>query len=115
MSISDFPDLSESLKNLTMKDSILLLYSSVAIEEFALAHLINAEAEKLDTILCQHKKDLTCSSLIRINDELQSSLSDIVNKEMLLLNKLENITKLHHGKIRLRPRRRKTSGPAPNG
>ncbi|WP_223069567.1 hypothetical protein [Paenibacillus caui] len=91
----DFPDFSGIADKLTLDESILLLFSSVALEEIALSHLINAEAEKLDTLLSRFEDELTFSNLLSINHNVQSSLSDIVNKEMLLLNKLENIVKLH--------------------
>ncbi|CAM3720963.1 hypothetical protein [Mesobacillus zeae] len=78
------------------------LMESIALEEIALSHLLNAEAEKIQAFVGEcldfPTKPSTCE-IIMFNKEVVQFLETIVMKEWLLLRKFENVTKLipfHH-------------------
>ncbi len=62
------------------------LIESVALEETALAHIINAEGEKIqkaiDCATC-------CQELIDVNDSVNSTIKNVIKLQMLLQFKLE--------------------------
>ncbi len=46
MSLPNIPDVDAKIK-ITLEDSVNLILASIAFEELGLAHIINAEAEKI--------------------------------------------------------------------
>jgi len=72
-----------------------LLLASIALEELGLAHILNAEGEKLQAALgTLPGLSVTVSSfagLITIDREVRKTLQTIIKKEMLLQFKLEDI------------------------
>ncbi|TCS93632.1 hypothetical protein [Hazenella coriacea] len=100
MSFPSFPNITPSI-SLTIGQTPALLLGSIALEELALAHLINAEAEKVQFVLgtltpTQNvlPTPVTISNLLDINRSVRSTLRDIIKKEMLLEFKFENILEL---------------------
>ena len=95
----------EGINPITDLDSeqvALLLLVSIAFEELGLAHMINAEAEKLQgalgTLVDEYGEPVNPSirasnlaELLSVNREVERTLRTIVNKEMLLQFKFENI------------------------
>ncbi|MCK8826732.1 hypothetical protein MWH25_03105 [Natroniella acetigena] len=69
--------------------ALIDLLESVALEEAALAHLINAEAEKAQKIA----KDcnVTAQEMIEFQKSISKVMKNIIKKEMLLQFKLEDI------------------------
>jgi hypothetical protein len=96
MSFPTIPDVNPSI-NLTRNDSLNLLLASIAFEELGLAHLINAEAEKLQYVLGTIEGQIpletppTIDDLLTINQSIQQTLKYVIKKEMLLEFKLESI------------------------
>lgn len=96
MSFPNIPDVDASI-DISTEDSVNLLLASVAFEELGLAHLINAEAEKiqyvLGTIEGQARLDPppTLEELLLVNQSVDHTLRDIIKKEMLLQFKLEDV------------------------
>ncbi|MGG1399773.1 hypothetical protein ABE288_18440 [Bacillus salipaludis] len=87
--------------SLSTAQTIPLLLASVALEELALAHIINAEAEKLQFVLgtlgttrAFTPNTVTLSNLLSIDASVQRTLRDVIKKEMLLEFKFENILDL---------------------
>jgi len=81
--------------------AVNLLIASVAFEELALAHIVNAEAEKiqfalgtLDSGPHSHPAGLTFDELIELNESAGRMLRKVVAKETILDFKLENAIKL---------------------
>jgi len=96
MSFPNIPTVDASI-GITREDSYNLILASIAFEELALAHVINAEAEKiqyvLGTIDGQPPLDPppTIDNLLAINRSADQTLKDVIKKEMLLQFKLEDV------------------------
>lgn len=79
------------------EDLANLLLASIAFEEFGLAHLIDAEAEKLQYVLGTLPNNpplyppATLKQILTVNRSVDQTLRDITKKEMLLQLKLESI------------------------
>jgi hypothetical protein len=68
------------------------LLESIALEETGLAHIINAEGEKIQTAL--DLKSVCIEDLIAINQSVSDTLVKIIKLEMVLEFKLEDISRL---------------------
>lgn len=94
MSFPNIPDVSLNL-NVTTDKIVNLLLASIAFEELGLAHVINAEAEKIQSVLGTLKgptnKNPSLNDLERIDNSVDRILKDVIIKEILLLFKLENV------------------------
>ncbi|WP_349237160.1 hypothetical protein [Bacillus sp. REN3] len=100
MSFPRIPNITPTI-SITTAQTIPLLLSSIAFEELALAHIMNAEAEKLQLILgtLPGSTTLTPSTvslqeLLDVDADIQRTLGDVIKKEMLLEFKFENILDL---------------------
>lgn len=101
MSFPIIPNITPTI-SLTTSQTIPLLLASIAFEELALAHLTNAEAEKLQLILGTLAPTTTTftpatvslSGLLGANANVQRTLRDVIMKEMLLEFKFENVLDL---------------------
>jgi hypothetical protein len=94
MSQANIPNITPEI-TLNRDDAINLLLASIALEEIGLAHIINAEGEKIQYILGTLPDTTvppaTIEDLIIINNNVQSTLETILKKELLLQTKLKNI------------------------
>ncbi|MGG4231207.1 collagen-like protein, partial [Bacillus paramycoides] len=93
MSQSNIPNITPTI-TLTREDAINLLLSSIALEELGLAHIINAEAEKIQVALGTLpglSPFPTISDILAINESVNTTLKNAIKKEMLLQSKLETI------------------------
>lgn len=98
MGMPTIPDINGNI-NIDREDVINLLLASIAFEELGLAHLINAEAEKIQAVLGTLEGGVnfnTCSmdDLLHMNKSVRKTLQDIIKKEMLLQFKLENVLEI---------------------
>lgn len=71
---------------ITREEAVGDLIESIAMEESALAHILNAESEKLMVVI--NSADASAHDLIVINASVQSTVSAISRLEMLLQAKL---------------------------
>lgn len=97
MSFPNIPNISPTI-SVTTPQAIQLLLSSIALEELALAHILNVEAEKIQFVLGTlttgtklSPSVVSVSSLLDIDNSVQRTLQDVIKKEMLLQFKFENI------------------------
>lgn len=60
---------------------------SVALEQTALAHILNAEGEKLQRILSL--EDLDPQTILQANHSVESMVNTVSRLEIVLRNKLE--------------------------
>jgi Trk K+ transport system NAD-binding subunit len=95
MSFPNIPDVDAKI-SITLEDSVNLLLASVAFEELGLAHIINAEAEKIQYVLgtiegqTRLEPPPTIEDLLAINRSVNKTLQTVIKKEMLLQFKLED-------------------------
>jgi len=72
-----------------------LLLASIALEELALAHIINAEAEKIQYVVGTLGRGLTppatLSNLLTVDESVRRTLQEVVRKEILLQQKLDSV------------------------
>jgi hypothetical protein len=87
MGMPNIPDIKPDI-DLCKKDVVNLLLSSIALEEMGLAHIINAEGEKLQAVI----KNSPCSGdLFAVDESVQDTLRDVIRKEVLLDLKFDNV------------------------
>ncbi|MGG1675718.1 hypothetical protein ACIFOT_08190 [Neobacillus sp. NRS-1170] len=101
MSFPNTPPKINPIQGLDSNQVALLLLASIAFEELALAHLINAEAEKLQaaigTLVINGQPVRTgiqagsFDELLAVNRAAEKMLRTIIKKEMLLQFKFENV------------------------
>lgn len=80
------PDVTPEI-TITREQAITLIIASIAFEELGLAHIINAEGEKIQTGL---GLATTIDDLVIINNSVERTLRNVIKKEMLLQFKLED-------------------------
>lgn len=91
MGMPEIPDFSPHI-NIDRKDAINLLLASIALEELSLAHIMNAEGEKLQKVIGDD--DSTFDDLMEANKSVERMLRNVIKKEMLLQFKLEDVIEL---------------------
>lgn len=94
MSFPTIPDV-HVCGGILREDALKLLMASIAFEELGMAHIINAEAEKIQSVLGTLKgqsiKMPTLGELLRIDNSIGKILEDVIMKEILLQFKLEDV------------------------
>ncbi|MFF2290406.1 hypothetical protein [Peribacillus butanolivorans] len=100
MSFPNIPNITPTI-SVTTAQTIPLLLSSIALEELALAHIMNAEAEKLQFVLgtlptgtALSPAVVSLAELFAVDSSVQRTLRDVIKKEMLLEFKFENVLDL---------------------
>lgn len=93
MSIPNFPEIDPEMTRERALDMILV---SIAMEELALSHIINAEGEKLQYILgtldekrCGKSPDV--NQLLCVNESISNLLEMVSQNQMLLKNKMDKV------------------------
>jgi len=82
-----------------LEGSIIDLLESVALEEAALAHFINAEAEKMQSIARLIKKGkISFKEVLKFQEKTAKMMRIPVKKQILLQFKLEDILDLKKDK-----------------
>lgn len=102
MSFPTIPQITPSI-SINRNQVCNLLLASVAFEELGLAHIINAEAEKVQAVLGTLPgvtiPGVNVNGLLLINQEVRRTLQTVIKTQMLLQFKLENILEncfVHH-------------------
>ncbi|WP_233499205.1 hypothetical protein [Bacillus weihaiensis] len=88
------PNIPEGKFRPNMKETIIDLLESIALEEIALSHLLNAEAEKIQAMVGKNSDFPSCPSheqIFKFNHQTSKFLEVIVMKEWLLLRKLDDV------------------------
>ena len=97
MSYPNIPNISPTV-TLTRDDVVNLIFSSIAMEELGLAHIINAEGEKiqyaLGTLAGVTGPDATLDQILQVNQSAQAMLDTVFRQEMMLDSKLKTAANL---------------------
>lgn len=73
-------------------ETIIDLLESIALEEMALSHVMNAEGEKLQEVIKQYGMEQICfCQLEEASKSTNGMLNTLIMKEWLLLNKLNTV------------------------
>jgi hypothetical protein len=101
MSFPNIPNVTPTI-DIDREDVINLLLASIAFEELGLAHIINAEAEKIQAVLgtlpgSNIGAATTIKDLLTINETVNRTLKTALKTQMLLQFKLEDVLDLENG------------------
>lgn len=70
-------------------ETMIDLLESIALEEMALSHVMNAEGEKMQEVIRQYSMDNICfCQLEEANKSANGMINTLIMKEWLLLSKL---------------------------
>lgn len=72
---------------ITREESVADIISSIAAEESAIAHILNAESEKLLAII--NMADASASDLMAANRSVKLAVDTVIQLESVLKSKLE--------------------------
>lgn len=72
--------------------AVASLLQSVALEEAAISHILNAEGEKIQKAISLHGCD--CKDLLEVNKTVQDTIEKVTCLEVVLKEKLELIIPL---------------------
>ncbi|WP_214483075.1 hypothetical protein [Bacillus sp. SM2101] len=75
---------------------LLFLLVTVGFEELALAHIMNAEGEKIQAAVAAFESDrlVTIRDLMDVNNNVSETLKRVIQKEILLDFKVDDIKEL---------------------
>jgi len=91
MSFPKVPDIDPKI-DISLCDAVNLLLTSIAMEEISLSRLMDAEHDKIESILALcREKSCTPGDVLLVNKSADSMLRDVIKLEMLLQFKQENI------------------------
>ncbi|KNX34324.1 MULTISPECIES: BclA C-terminal domain-containing protein [Bacillus amyloliquefaciens group] len=83
---------------LSRDDTINLLLSSIAMEELGMAHILNAEGEKiqyaLGTIPGLTGPPSSIADILNLNESIRDTLDSLMKQELLLGSKLDSISNI---------------------
>lgn len=95
MSQANIPNITPTI-SVDRDDALNLLLASIALEELGLAHILNAEGEKLQYVLGtlpgRTGPGPTIPDLLNINKSIQDMLDSVMKAEMFLDSKLKKVT-----------------------
>ncbi|EEK54374.1 hypothetical protein [Bacillus cereus] len=95
MSQANIPNITPTV-TLSRTESLDLIIASIALEELALAHILNAEAEKIQYVLGTLpglSPAATVSNILAVNESVNCVLQTATQKQMYLQNKLKEVLK----------------------
>jgi hypothetical protein len=87
-------------ENRPNRDEVTIdLLESIALEEIALAHILNAEGEKMQAFVGKNFDFPTCptnTEIIEFNQSVTELVETVLMKEWILLRKFRQVLKLIH-------------------
>lgn len=97
MSMPNIPDLDPAI-NINRDDAINIILASIGMEELSLAHILNAEAEKiqfaLGTLSTAGGQAATMEQIMETNRSANKMVRDVIKNQMLLAMKMEDTVEL---------------------
>lgn len=91
MSMPEFP---KPNPDFTQEQALTMILSSIALEEAALSHIMNAEGEKIKYILNQAdccNNSASLKDILAINKSITSLLEMVMQNQMILKSKMETV------------------------
>ncbi|MEC2021590.1 hypothetical protein P9F22_02790 [Bacillus amyloliquefaciens] len=101
MSLPNIPNITPDI-TLSRCETLNLLLSSVALEEIGLSHILQAEAERIQTFLGA-SGDPSLGELSAINRSTERLLRTVMKSQLLLQTKLEDIIYLQDSEACMDP------------
>ena len=99
MSMPNIPDINPAI-SINRDDVLNILIASIGLEELALAHILNAEGEKIQYVLgtlqqgTPSPQSVTINDVLDINKSVIKTMREVIKTEILLQTKLENAVEL---------------------
>lgn len=96
-SMSDLLSSLESAAKTERCQAIMRLLSSIAVEEMALAHIVNGEAEKIQYVMgtlnpeIKGPEAVSVQDLFTVQDSVRKMMEEVLLREMMLHIKFENM------------------------
>ena len=91
MSMPSFPP---NGADMTREEALTMIIASIAMEELALSHILNAEGEKLQYILGTLPGSKPCATpqdVLAVNKSVTDLVEAVTQNQMLLKNKLAQV------------------------
>ncbi len=97
MSMPTIPDIEPSI-TVTRDDALNIILASIGMEELSLAHIVNAEAEKiqfaLGTLETAGGTPAELEDIMAVNTSAKKMLRDVIKNQMLIGMKMEDTVEL---------------------
>ncbi|OON95584.1 MAG: hypothetical protein ATN36_07845 [Epulopiscium sp. Nele67-Bin005] len=90
------PQIPEGTNRPCFDELIIDLLESIALEEMAMAHLMNAEGEKMQEVVNRYRNKEACfCHLAEAYSDTQQMINSLIMQEWLLINKLIRVQKFN--------------------
>ena len=96
MSMPTIPSINPTI-DITRDDAVNIILSSIGMEELSLAHIVNAEAEKIQFALGTLETATGAASIeqiMEVNNSAKKMLRDVIKNQMLIGMKMEDTVEL---------------------
>ncbi|MFI3213175.1 MAG: hypothetical protein R3Y24_07515 [Eubacteriales bacterium] len=96
MSMPTIPTIDPQI-SVTRDDALNIILSSIGMEELSLAHIVNAEAEKIQFALGTLETASEAASIeqiMEVNNSAKKMLRDVIKNQMLIGMKMEDTVEL---------------------
>ncbi len=96
MSMPNIPNINPAI-DIDRNDAVNIILSSIGMEELSLAHIVNAEAEKIQFALGTletAEKAATLEDILAVNTSAKKMLRDVIKNQMLIGMKMEDTVEL---------------------
>lgn len=89
------PQIPDGTNRPNLEELVIDLFEAIALDQMAISHVLNAEGEKLQSVVASFKnQNLSVSDLNTIHNNTHQTISDLIVKEWLLLSKFNNVRDL---------------------
>lgn len=86
------PKIPEGTFRPDLDEVIIDLFESIALEEIALSHILNAEGEKSQAVVSKFKcREIDINDLCNISKKTNETFTNLIIKEWLLITKFNTI------------------------